>query len=129
MSPSAPLADVLEKTWQAQVTELARTLGWKVFHPYDSRRSAHGWPDLSLLRERLILVELKTEKGRVSVHQRAWLEALLAANVEAYVARPRHLEDLARILGCRGHPGHTTSNLHAASAHYRLRTETRKEIG
>lgn len=128
MTPLAatPLADVLEKEWQAQVRELATTLGYKVFHPYDSRRSAHGWPDLSLLRERLILLELKTEKGRLSAPQKSWLGAMLVAGLEVYVARPRHLEALAQILACRGAPWDRRGPIFGIAVE--LRDELRKEV-
>ena len=35
-----------EKGFQAAVVELARLRGWLVYHTYDSRRSAKGFPDL-----------------------------------------------------------------------------------
>lgn len=62
----APALDwVTEKEWQAQVVELAQTLGWKkAYHVYDSRRSHSGWPDLVLVRERILYVELKREGGK-----------------------------------------------------------------
>lgn len=97
----ASLADVSEKTWQSQVVQLAKTLGFKTFHPFDSRRSAQGWPDLSLVRDRLVLLELKTEKGKLSDFQREMIRSLVAAGVETYVLRPRHLDLLALILSAR----------------------------
>ena len=45
--------------------------GWLVFHDTDSRRSEPGFPDLLLARRGVVLlVELKTEKGKVSIEQR-----------------------------------------------------------
>jgi hypothetical protein len=98
------LADVDERTFAAQVTDLARLLSWRRYHTYRSTRSEPGWPDEALLRERLILLELKTEKGKLSDAQRSWLTDLLAAGVEAYVARPSDLDTLAAILKHRGSP-------------------------
>lgn len=98
-----PLADLSEKQWQAQVVDLARLLGWhRPMHIFDSRRSEPGWPDLALVRDRLILVELKREKGRLTAAQKRWIGWLLEANVETYVARPADLDDLAAVLRHRG---------------------------
>ena len=72
------------------VIDLADLLGWLVYHTHDSRRSAAGFPDLVFVRgERLIVAELKTERGRVSNAQSAWLAALDAiSGIETYVWRP-----------------------------------------
>jgi len=97
-----PLEDVLEKDWQRQVVQLAKQLGWThVFHTFDSRRSTHGFPDLVLIRDRVLYLELKREKTKLTDEQRDWLRALRAAGAQAYVARPRHLEALAAVLGAR----------------------------
>ncbi len=94
---------MLERDWQRMVVDLARTLGWeRPMHIYDSRRSEPGWPDLSLVRERLVLLELKREHGKVSDAQKHWIASLTHANVEVYVARPRHLDALAAVLSARG---------------------------
>ena len=101
IAPATPLADLTEKEWAAQVVQLAQTLGFKRYHTYRSTRSAPGWPDEALVRDRLILLELKAEKGRLSDAQKDWIRALLAAGVEVYVARPSDLEDLAQVLTAR----------------------------
>jgi hypothetical protein len=102
---ASPLADLLEKDWQAQVVDLARRLGWRrIYHTHDSRRSAHGFPDLVLCRDRVVFLELKCETGKLTEEQRGWLDALRGAGVEAYVARPRNLQALAEILASRGRP-------------------------
>lgn len=105
LQPAAPLADLTEKEWQRTVVDLANQLGWrKAYHVYDSRRSHSGFPDLVLVRERIIYLELKSEAGKVSDAQQEWLDALNAADGEAYVIRPRHLSQLATILSTRGRP-------------------------
>lgn len=87
-----------EAAWQAQVVELAGYYRWWVFHPFDSRRSEPGWPDLTLVRAgELIWAELKTDKGRltpaqVAVGERLAAVAALAPNVYYYVWRPRDFE-------------------------------------
>jgi len=53
------------------VIPLARVHGWLAFHDPDSRRSEPGLPDLVLARRGVVLlIETKTEKGRVSTVQR-----------------------------------------------------------
>ncbi len=89
-----------ERDWQARVVDLARWHGWRVFHPYESRRSAAGWPDLAMVRDgRLIFAELKSEHGHVSTEQRRWFAALSAcAGVGVYVWRPSAWPDVQRLL-------------------------------
>jgi hypothetical protein len=49
-----------EKQLQGAVVELAKRLGYLVYHTFDSRRSNPGWPDLVLCKPpRLIFAELK----------------------------------------------------------------------
>ncbi len=90
--------EVREREWQAQVTEAARLLGWRVYHTHDSRRSEPGWPDLAMVRERFIVAELKTETGKVSPAQQRWLTALRAAGVETYIWRPSDYERMVQTL-------------------------------
>lgn len=102
IAPAIPLADILESDWQRSVVQLAKTLNWdRCYHTFNSRRSAHGFPDLILLRERLVALELKRETTRLTDEQAGWIRALTKANVEVYVARPRDLDALARILSAR----------------------------
>jgi len=91
---------VTEKQLQQAVIECAHLFGWRVAHfrpawtekgwrtPVEA--DGAGWPDLVLVRKyRLIFVELKTEKGKLSVAQEAWMEALRPlAQHEVYVWRP-----------------------------------------
>ena len=98
-----PLEDILERDWQNTVRDLATTLGYrKAYHTYDSRRSDTGFPDLVLVRDRIIFLELKREQGKVSATQASWLAALHHAGAEVYVARPRHFDALATVMGPRG---------------------------
>jgi hypothetical protein len=98
--------ELTEKEWQAQVLQLAKLCGWKkAFHVYDSRRSHTGWPDLVLVRERLVFAELKTETGKVSPAQWEWLDALGYAGAEVYVWRPSDLEQVAATLRRRAQNG------------------------
>ena len=98
------IEDLTEKEWSAQVVELARALGWSRYHTYRSDRSEPGWPDEALVRDRLVLLELKAERGRLSDAQKEWIRKLLAAGVEVYVARPSDLTELANLLHARARP-------------------------
>jgi len=67
----------------------ARLCGWLVYHTFNSSKSDPGFPDLVLVRDgRIVYAELKTEKGRLTKHQRDWLKALDDAGQEVYVWRP-----------------------------------------
>lgn len=92
---------ISEKQFQAQVVELARLYNWLVYHTYDSRRSAPGFPDLVLVRPpRLIFAELKSEEGRARPEQRTWLEALSGCTQapESHLWRPRDLQEIQTLL-------------------------------
>ncbi len=114
------LTGVLEKDWQKQVRDLASMLGYRrAYHTFDSRRSDTGFPDLVLVRDRVVFLELKREKGIVSVAQAGWLEALASAGAEVYVARPRHFDYLAAVLGPR-----STAKYMEARGHLLLELDT-----
>ena len=92
---------ITEKAWMAQIVQLAKLMGFSVYHPFLSIHSERGFPDLTLVRERLILVELKTEKGKLTLDQERWIEMLRKANVEIYVWRPSDFDEVVRVLGRR----------------------------
>lgn len=97
-----------EAEFQAQVVELAHVYGWRVAH-FRSARTQHGWrtpvaadgagfPDLVLVRDRIIFAEVKAERGRLSLDQRLWLAALGGAGAEIYVWRPSSWPEIERTL-------------------------------
>lgn len=74
--PGGPLT---EKDFQRQVVELARMLGWHVYHPLLSKWSERGWPDLAMIRtrdRRLLFAELKRDGGKLTEHQEVWIAEL-----------------------------------------------------
>jgi hypothetical protein len=80
-----------EKQLQATIEQLAKYLGWRVYHTYDSRRSNPGFPDLCMVhagQERVVWAELKSTTGRLTKAQREWLDDLEAAGQECYLWRP-----------------------------------------
>lgn len=86
MTKTAPELALSESAWQSRVIGLARLYGWLCVHMRPAR-TAKGWrtpyegdlglPDLILARGgRVLLVELKTDTGRTTAQQDAWLTAL-----------------------------------------------------
>lgn len=95
---------ISEAEFQRQVTELARLRGWAYYHTVDSKRSHKGFPDLVLVKNRIIYAELKTRLGRVKEEQRSWLDMLQRAGAEVYLWRPIDLPDIANILSAKYTP-------------------------
>lgn len=95
-----PVRPLSERDFQAQILDLAHLFGWTVYHPMLSKWSERGWPDLAMCRPpRLILAELKAEKGKVSEHQERWLAMLRACpGVETYLWRPADFDAIAEVL-------------------------------
>ena len=89
-----------EKELQADVIGLLKLAGWIVYHTFDSRRSAPGFPDLIAIRgKRLLALELKTSTGKATEDQYAWLRAFAGVErVEAYIVRPETVDELATIV-------------------------------
>lgn len=115
MAIVAPKPSVSEAAFQRAVIDYAERAGFLVAHFHDSRRqispgrfvgdrSAAGFPDLVMVRERVVYAELKTESGRVSRAQLRWIEALTTAGEEAYLWRPSAWSDIEQVLG-RGRGG------------------------
>lgn len=108
MRPTLALDEVTEAEWQKQVINLARLFGWKVAHfrPAQTTKGwrtpvaadGAGWPDLILVRDRIVAVELKRQNGKVADAQQEWLDALTAAGAETHVWRPSDLEQVAEVL-------------------------------
>ena len=84
-----------EKAFMRNVTQLAKLYGWLVFHPYYSRKSTPGWPDLVLIKPPVALfVELKSWSGRTTPQQKQWLAALTACGLDARLWRPGDWEEI-----------------------------------
>lgn len=118
MKAPVPVHLLTEVEWSGQVADLARMLGWRRYHTFNSKKSHSGFPDETLVRDRIVFLELKTEQGRLSPAQRDWLGDLIGAGAEVYVARPRDLEELAYVLSARN-----------AIAGANLAASTRAELG
>lgn len=103
----APIAleDVLEDQWDAQLfrgkNALANMLGWTSYHTLRSRGSRAGYPDRTLVRDRIVFVELKREKTGPSDDQVEWLDKLATAGGEVYLWRPSDLDEISKVLNGR----------------------------
>lgn len=98
---AVPAPPITEAQFQAQVLQLAHLCGWRsmTVRPSVGRRggrpawqtttSIAGWPDACLWRPgQLLLVELKTDRGRLSPAQREVIGSLRDAGVDVRVWRP-----------------------------------------
>lgn len=93
-----PKLDISEKYFRKQVLQLCKMFGWSYYFTWNSIRSPRGFPDLVLARERVIFVELKSEKGKLTELQEDWQAILKKAKVEVYIWKPNQLEEIAVIL-------------------------------
>jgi hypothetical protein len=92
-----------ERAFMAQVIRLAELFSWRHYHSHRSDHSPAGFPDLVLVRARhpkprVVFAELKSDRGRVTADQRAWITELRACGQEAYIWRPSMWQDVERIL-------------------------------
>lgn len=92
-----------EAAFQSAVVEFATLCGWEHYHPYDSRKSRAGYPDLTLWRDagEFILAELKRQGGRTTLAQEAIHESLRRAGQRVYVWRPSDWPEIETVLGSR----------------------------
>ena len=79
-----------ESELQGAIIEMAQFFGWLVAH-FRTSLDVHGnyqtavagdgsgFPDLVLVRERIIFAELKVGKNKLSAAQEAWRDAILTA--------------------------------------------------
>ncbi len=109
MKTDAKLPPISEEQFQTQVIQLAKLHGWRIGH-FRAARTAHGWrtpvaadgagfSDLLLIKGKLIFVaELKSQLGKVSPEQEAWLAAFAGAGVPAFTWRPNQWDSIVLIL-------------------------------
>ena len=86
------------------VIELAELLGWRTMHQRPGltqsghwrtalQGSGKGWPDLVLVRDRVLYRELKSARGMLSMEQQDWVWALKRAGADVDVWRPEQWVD------------------------------------
>jgi len=100
-TPARAVLDAMpERAFQAQVVAYARLNGWRCWYVHDSRRSPAGWPDVVAIRGgRMVVAELKSEKGRLTVDQQDALCLLRQVpGIEVFVWRPSDFDEIERVL-------------------------------
>jgi len=111
---------------QKAIIELARRLGWRVGHtpPVKTERGwrtpvaadGKGFPDLVLVRERVVWAEVKGDTDRLKREQQDWHTALRLAGQEVYVWTPEEWVngDIEATLRLRVAPHRYEPRLHSA---------------
>lgn len=84
-----------ESALQDTIRVAALRNGWHFYHTRNSRRSDAGFPDCVCIKDgRMLVFELKAQKGKVTPQQRRWIEAFDALPmVIAAIVRPEPKED------------------------------------
>jgi VRR-NUC domain-containing protein len=120
------------KALQADIIELARRYGWRVGHfpPISTTRAGKSWwltpvaadgkgfPDLLLVRDRIVMAEVKGDGDSIRPEQAEWLTAFRLAGVETHVWRPSDWSDgtIESVLRRREPLGVATSTPEASQA-------------
>lgn len=97
---------ISESDYQQTIIDYAHLKGWLVAHFRPGlTQSGHwktavqgdaGFPDLTLVRNgTILLIEVKSDSGKLSDHQKAWLNA---GKGNIYVARPINWEAIRLLL-------------------------------
>lgn len=101
---------ISETAFQQTIIDMAQVLGWRCMHVRRSKvrqdqwataTSIPGWPDLFMWhtgQRRVIAVELKSEKGRVTPEQTEVLAQLKASGLETFVWRPSDADHAEQVL-------------------------------
>lgn len=95
------LPPVSEKEFMADLKTFAVGLGWSFYHPYLSIRSEQGFPDVTLVRERIVFAELKRVGGKPTEAQVRWMGRLRDAGAEVYLWTPDDWGSIAEVLSGR----------------------------
>ena len=95
------------KELQKAVVDYAHLRRWHVAHftaVQDARgvwrtpakADGKGWPDLFLVRDRAVAIEIKGDGDTMKAEQIEWADRLTRAGVEHYVVRPKDWPDVVR---------------------------------
>lgn len=107
LATGLPEDDWDEPRWQRWVVATARANGWtvRVMDQRNRRGVLHaqsedqrGWPDLLLVDDRVVWVELKPKGGKLSAMQRDKIDRLVDAGAEVHIMEPSHWGELLALL-------------------------------
>ena len=91
-----------EKQFATAVEDALRLFGWCFYHVYEqgvyARRSTKGFPDYICVRERVIFMEIKGDKGELTQHQQEWIDLLRCAGQEVYCWWPKDTYEMIAML-------------------------------
>lgn len=89
-----------ELEYQRAITGWLAFYRWRFWHETDSRKSPSGFPDLVATNGKtLLMVELKTAKGRVRREQQQWIDDLATVTeIISGIYRPDRSEDLYELI-------------------------------
>src|SRR5215469_3352029 len=89
---TSPASVMSETELDNQIRAIAKDLGLKRYHTFDSRKSPSGFPDLVLAGPGGVLFrELKRQDKKPTAAQQEWLTVLTQAGQDAGVWRPSSL--------------------------------------
>ncbi len=100
MKAISEMTPITEKEFMSQIKHLAKVFHWRVYHPFLSKWSEKGYPDITLIRPpRIIFSELKRENGKLTTSQELWGDLLQRCpGVEYYCWKPSQFDEVAKIL-------------------------------
>jgi hypothetical protein len=104
---------ITERDFQNAIVELATYCGWRVYHTWNSKHSPAGFPDLVLVRpgRHVLFWEVKTERGKVSTAQQAWIDDLRNTGQIAVVLRPSNWGWIEQVLTGRFYADQLTGGI------------------
>lgn len=93
-----------EEELQAGIIEMARFFGWRVAHFRTAMNArgdyqtpvggdGKGFPDLCLVRDRIVFAEIKAGKNTLGPEQKAWRDWIIAAGGTWYLWREKEWLD------------------------------------
>lgn len=94
---------MLEQEFQHIIIKLAEQQGWLVYHVANVRgqlraKSSVGFPDLILVKHKLVAWECKRKGKKASPQQDVWLEALSNIGIESRVITEDDFDYVTRVL-------------------------------
>lgn len=88
-----------ERQLQDGIVAAARRLGYLVYHPFDSRRSEPGYPDLTIVGHgKILFIECKSITGRPSAAQWKWIRTIRETGQEVFIVIPADYDDVLAAL-------------------------------
>jgi len=93
MTPRQPA--MTEKLFQGRVEQALKVAGFAVYHTWSSLHSTKGFPDLIAIhpkRKKIMVVEVKSETGKLRPEQNDWLEWFSLCGIDARVLRPSEFD-------------------------------------